>query len=248
MAQYRYEEALKIVSQETTKDFSKRLAQAVAAHPLAPDNPYGSQAWLREKLKREAKIEVSPNAVHKWMNGTAKPRNDNIQKLARILNVDEIWLSIGVTPGGAAKRKVSATEAPSARGHVLVLAGLIEAAGGRVLFPGAGDPGDLRVNLNGAEMDLVVLAPNETNGKWNLVIQEPVGDCRIIAMKIKWSSENPEDSVGISLYDLTDLPRQTFGGYSLLEVSARPDGRLKAEGVKLLVQRLPTVCALADTV
>ena len=125
------------MAQETTEEFAHRFGRAVEGHPLAPPTPHGRQRWVLEKLENEAGLTVSPNTMSKWFHGTARPRPDNIRKIARVLKVDEVWLAMGQKPAD----QMSATmgQAESAKGAVLLVAGLVEMAGGRVTFGAKND-------------------------------------------------------------------------------------------------------------
>lgn len=225
--------------QTTTKEFAARLVMAVDGHPLAPASPFGRQSWLREKLKNEAKTPVSANSVHKWMNGTARPREDKIRALARILGVDELWLSMGKSP---ASKSVEAETQVQGKAAVLLLAGLIEMNGGRVTFLGDEQPGDLHANIGNRQITIIVVTPDSRGTSQTVVVSEPVGNARIVAVCPAANNH----TVGIDLFDLTAAPRQSFGGYSIIQLERRKDGKMKAEGVRGLFGPLDSVLSLVD--
>lgn len=73
------------------KEFAARLAQACDALPgLIP--PYG-QGRLVVLAKH---LNVSLEAVRRWFNGVARPRARTMNHLAKLLNTNEAWLSLGV--------------------------------------------------------------------------------------------------------------------------------------------------------
>lgn len=73
-------------------EFSRRLVQACENNPVIPEKGKGQQLWLAQKM------DVSQEAVRKYLEGLARPRPDKMTKLAKILNVDESWLALGVKP------------------------------------------------------------------------------------------------------------------------------------------------------
>lgn len=227
------------MSQETTKEFAVRLKMAVEAHPLAPETVFGRQSWLREKLEKETGIEVSANAIHKWMNGTSRPREDSIRALARILGVDYLWLSFGRTPSSEAP--VDSKPVSSSNAGSLILAGLVQAAGGSAIFAGREEAASVYVNSPEGQVGIVVADCVERAGSLLAVIPEPVGKNRIVAV-LPRSCEASSACVG--LFDLTDVPRQNFGGYSVISLSMHKDGRLKAVGVSTLLDPAGSVAEL----
>lgn len=230
------------MSQETTKEFSARLNIAVEGHPLAPESVFGRQAWLREKLKREARIDVSPNAIHKWTGGMAKPREDNIRAIAKVLNVDELWLSMGRTPVSADKTSPKTSAGTNAA--TLVLGGMIEMFGGRVIFPGRDDPAHIRATVAGKDIGILVVSPEWDQGPCLATVSEPVGDLRIVAVSVAAPKES--GPISVDVVNLTAAPRQNFGGFSLVQIERRKDGRFKVEGLKNLLTSMSSVDALVE--
>jgi hypothetical protein len=232
--------------QETTEQFGHRLRVAVEGHPLAPPTPHGRQRWLINKLRTEAGTQVSPNTMHKWMNGMARPREDKVRDLSRVLSVDELWLAFGRNPASAAEK---AMEAPSrADAAVLIAAGLAESSGFRVTFAGPDSQAHLHVNTDRGSFDLVAVAPQWDRNKCSFIIPEPVGSSRVVGVVV--AGPDPGDgrhSACIDLLDLTDLTRQNFGGFSILSLERRRDGRFKAEGRRNLINPLPGLLDLCPS-
>ena len=211
--------------QETTAEFGFRLNQAIEAHPLSPPTPFGRQKWLIDKLATETGLEVSANTMHKWVNGTARPREDSVRKLARVLAVDEIWLAMGKRPGDQVGVSESAKAPASAPAHVMVLAGLIEMGGGRVTFPeGDSDTASMRANIGGKSIGVITVTGNARNGQVTYLVPEPAMDCRIVAVT---SRACDGASVCVDVLDLTDVPRQHLGGYSIITVEERAHAKVK---------------------
>ena len=219
------------MAQETTEEFAHRFGLAVEGHPLAPPTPHGRQRWVLEKLKSEVGLAVSPNTMSKWFRGTARPRTDNIRKIAQVLSVDEVWLGSGrkpVAPVAEVKAEVS-----KARGAVLALAGTVEMSGGRVTFPDGGDdPSDLHINIGGSSFSAIVVCPKLDEGTMTYLVPEPVGDARVLSVSLD-SHENC--SVCLTVLDLTDCPRQSLGGYSVIVLTQGHKGQFSFDGGKPLL-------------
>jgi transcriptional regulator with XRE-family HTH domain len=73
-------------------EFARRLVKACENNPVVPEKGKGMQVWLAGKM------DVSQEAVRKYMEGLARPRPDKMTKLAKLLSVDESWLALGVNP------------------------------------------------------------------------------------------------------------------------------------------------------
>lgn len=80
-------------------EFARRLDSACDASGLCPPLHKGRLTWVQHELKRHFKEEVSVETVRKWFAGEAKPRQDKVAKLAKLLQVDVSWLSLGVEDG-----------------------------------------------------------------------------------------------------------------------------------------------------
>lgn len=221
------------MSQNTTKEFSFRLRQAVDGNPMAPPSDFGRQAWLREKLQKEAGLKVSPNTLHKWFNGTARPREDNIRTIAKVLSVDDVWLALGRRP--LADASSIQEQATRANGATLVLAGLFEMKGSRVTFPSDDDGVNLWVDSGKGRIGLTVVTPQVKGEAVSFIVPEPVGSNRIVSLGIPDQCDN---SVCMDILDLTDCPRQNFGGFSVIQAEVRDGGRIKLPQKRSLVSPL----------
>lgn len=229
---------------DTTEEFAHRFNRAVEGHPLAPPTPHGRQVWVKDKLAKEAGLEVSANTMSKWFHGQARPRPDSIRKIAKVLKVDEVWLAMGQKPAQQTAGKTPGAE--GARGAVLLVAGLIEIAGGRVTFANKDQaPVDLQVNMNGDQFNAVVVGLTVQGDMISCVVPEPVKDARIIAVT-RNECCGKTSSACINIYDLTDAERQSFGGFSVIQLEKRSDGRFKAPGVTRLLAPLESVEKIAD--
>lgn len=122
----------------TDSSFVGRLKTACDGHPDVPAYGLGRQTWVKEKM------QVSHEAVRKWFTG-GRPRPAKMSELARLLGVDEAWLSLGVTPGMVPKERK--TRNAQAQGVVNVFMGLLQLSGGHCAFPAEGDPAAGYVSL-----------------------------------------------------------------------------------------------------
>lgn len=148
--------------------FAKRFEQACDAHSQVPAKHSGRLTWIQRQLETKFKEKVSVETVRKWFAGEAKPRPEKMEKLAQLLEVDMVWLSLGVDDG-LQPRERRARNA-MADGAVNVVAGLIQMDGGYPAFPEPTDKKavekhvDLHSIIKGAKYDFHV-SVGETNGK-----------------------------------------------------------------------------------
>jgi transcriptional regulator with XRE-family HTH domain len=216
------------VPQESTLEFSYRLLQAIEAHPLAPPTPHGRQSWLLRKLQTETGLSVSPNTIHKWVHGTARPRGDNARRLAKVLSVDEVWLSMGRKP--EVTKSTLGDVAPNAQGAALLMAGLIEISGGRVSFAGPGETAHLHVNFGGGNIDVIALVPQSDNEKVTFVVPEPTREARVFGVLLDKSPRGATASASVDFVELTNLPRQNLGGFSIVQLERGEKRAFTAKG------------------
>lgn len=114
------------------KGFSNRLNMACDGHPHVPPYGQGRQSWIRENLG------VSHEAVSRWFSGASRPRPTKMRELARALEVDEAWLSLGITPElDPADSRVRNTQAEGASNAFM---GVAQLNGARVALPDDKDP------------------------------------------------------------------------------------------------------------
>ena len=89
-------------------EFHSRLLQACNDNPDIPEYGKGQQTFLSQRL------DVSQEAVRKWFAGESKPKPVVGRKLADLLGVDYVWLTLGTSYGEIEKRKVAAARQDSA--------------------------------------------------------------------------------------------------------------------------------------
>lgn len=83
-------------------NFANRLSTACDEHPDCPPLHKGRQVWLRAQLAREG-LFVSVEGIRKWLAGETRPKEENGEKLARVLGKDAHWLRTGKLLQGGAK-------------------------------------------------------------------------------------------------------------------------------------------------
>ena len=173
-------------------------------------------------MSREAGLAVSPNTVHKWFNGMSRPREDTIRKIAKVLSVDEVWLALGRMPSPEAKANVQ--EAARASGGVLVLAGLIEMAGGKVTFAGKDEPGvSLWANMGGQRIGITVATLTERDGQCAFMVPEPAGE-KIVAVAVR---QDCAFTGCLDILDISTVQRQNLGGFSVVSAEVLDGNALK---------------------
>lgn len=109
------------------KAFAKRLHQEAEDRPDVPPFGLGRQTWIKERM------DVSHEAVRKWLSGETRPRPVAMKKLANLFGVDEAWLSLGIASEIPQKQREARNSV--ADGAVNVFAGLVQMNGGHCAFP-----------------------------------------------------------------------------------------------------------------
>lgn len=112
-------------------DFHRRLKQVCDDSPIVPPYGHGRQVYIANKLK------VTQEAVRKWFTGDARPRTSKIRDLAKVLEVDEAWLALGIDP--AMDRKEQRQHSHTTDGAIHLLFGMFTIAGGHCAFPSEND-------------------------------------------------------------------------------------------------------------
>lgn len=114
-------------------DFALRMQQACEGNPDVPAPNYGRLGWFVHQMEHRFGVNVTQETVRKWFAGESRPRPRMLAFLARILNVDEAWLSIGRAQDVSDKElRIRSVEAG---GAVNVVAGFIQLCGGNPAFP-----------------------------------------------------------------------------------------------------------------
>lgn len=199
--------------------FAKRLADSVENHPIAPSG-HGRQKWVREEFQKRYNVKLSPEAVRRWFAGEVRPRPATMQKLAMLLDVDEAWLSLGITPDEAPvdRRKRNAR----ADGAVNYVAGLIQLGGGHIAFPDESKDEaqpDLFAIIHGRQYRIEVKQAHPQDGRFTLRLPAMVDDLTLIVVV---ETKSPME------FDLIRVPTEVMaahgthkGGFIELEVEQK---------------------------
>ncbi|WP_155913494.1 helix-turn-helix domain-containing protein [Asticcacaulis sp. AC466] len=132
------------------KEFGERLKQACDGNPDVPEPNYGRLGWFVEKLANVG-VTASAETVRKWFAGETFPRAKAIDGLARILQVDLAWLTVG--HGGTFDAREKKVRNALADGIVNVVAGFIQMHGGSPAFP---EPNDKRARSEAIDLYTVI--------------------------------------------------------------------------------------------
>lgn len=170
-----------LASQQASAAFAKRLD--LACERSVECDKTRRQSWLREQLKKQFNTNVSNQAVSQWFSseitGTT-PRPGTLRKIAKILNVDPLWLDPRVSLPEQEASQVSETSTaaalddPARQGAAHLLAGMICMSGGSVSLPHGGGP-DLVILSSGRPLSvyLVLLRPEGQTVSFTLPFNLP---------------------------------------------------------------------------
>lgn len=141
------------------KEFSARLNMACENNPHAPSG-WGVQAWLRRELTKEG-VKVYPESVRRWFAGESRPKIEMMSVVARILGVDEAWLSLGIKPASTPNQKAKLNT--MATGAINLVAAQIQLSGGVIADPEVDGDADVFAIVRGKQLAITVrLAENES--------------------------------------------------------------------------------------
>lgn len=156
------------------KGFAKRLNTACDGHPHIPAYGQGRQSWFKDTLG------VSHEAVSRWFSGASRPRPMKMRELARVLEVDEAWLALGITPElDPAYTRLRNTQGEGASNAFM---GLAQLNGARVALPDDKDPRvafvDFYAVFRGQQVPFHVgLATEIAAGTYKLTIPKQYDQC-----------------------------------------------------------------------
>jgi transcriptional regulator with XRE-family HTH domain len=202
-----------------TDGFVRRLNQVCDDVPhIIPPHGEGRQIELAKRM------DMSQEGVRKWFAGEAMPRREPMQRLAKLLEVEEPWLALGISPEiTEAEKKVNAR---NVEGASLVVMGLMILAGANCAQPGEGDPRrkyiDFYAILRGVQFAVhVSLAREISSGHFQLLVPREFKQVREVAVI----------PVGNGKVEFVDLPSNAVdahkvrkGGHYAISVN-RIEGR-----------------------
>jgi hypothetical protein len=113
--------------------FGERFTALCDGNASVPPPNFGRLGWFKKQFETRYNESVSIETVRKWLAGEVKPKPERMLILAKLLDADEGWLAFGLAPE-MTPREVREMIA-SGNGAILVVAGLIEMAGGQPAFP-----------------------------------------------------------------------------------------------------------------
>ncbi len=206
--------------------FAERITIACDGHPHVPTMNRGRLTWVKDQFGERFKMKISVETVRKWFSGEARPRPDKMNLLAQLLEVDEAWLSLGITPDmNPSEKKVRNAVAS---GAVNVVAGFIQIGGGHPAFPTAVDKRgkdglvDLYAVIKGAQYAFhVSLAQEVSKGVYRFVV--PRGYEEVTVLGVIPTTPLRCDFLEMPA-DLIRKHEERKGGYSEVEVQAKDAG------------------------
>lgn len=188
---------------------------------------YGRLAWIAQNFETRFNTPITLETVRKWMAGETRPRHEKMTILAEMLEVDEAWLALGVSPEARPSEKQA--RRATARGGVNVVAGIIQMAGGALAFP---DPDDMRAKEDGVHIYAirdgvqyrihVVLAEQQLPDTYKLVIPVEAQHSSILGLIRR--NETYFDLIDIDYEKAAELG-ENKGGFVTLSVRRRSDDR-----------------------
>lgn len=201
-----------------TEGFVRRLNQACDDVPhIIPPHGEGRQIELAKRLG------MSQEGVRKWFAGEAMPRREAMHKLARLLEVEEPWLALGIMP--ELSRDEKRLNARNVDGAVLLAMGLITIGGGACALPNDADPRrnyvDFYAILRGTQMAIHVCFARDTGpGSWEAIVPREFNEVRTIMVV----------PLGDMRFDIVDLDHINTPQYLQRKAGAFSLSFSKAEG------------------
>ncbi len=186
-----------------TEGFVKRLNQACDDVPhIIPPHGEGRQIVLAKKMG------MSQEGVRKWFAGEAMPRREAMRKLAQLLEVEEPWLALGITPEiTEAEKRVNAR---NVEGAVLLVMGLMMLAGAQVAQPGDRDPNkgfvDFYAIMRGIQFAMhVSLARRISEGHYRVIVPREYAHTRLVGVI----------PVGKGRFEFIDMPTRMVSEHKM---------------------------------
>jgi len=189
------------------KGFAKRLNEACDGHPHVPEYGHGRQEWVKKVLS------ISSEAARRYFSGASRPKQDKMKKLAKALEVDEAWLSLGITPDlEPAEKRVRSAQV---EGAVNAFMGVMQLNGANCAFPDDKDPRaefvDFYAILRGKQTAFhIALAKKISDGQFKFVVPRDYDRCTVVGIV----HTQPMVCTALLLpFDLIDKHKVRRGGY-----------------------------------
>lgn len=197
-------------TEEFRKAFVVRLREACDGSKLVPPPHKGRQQYLSQQLG------VAPEAVSKWFKAVAMPRPDKMERLAELLQVEQTWLSFGVSPEmDRQERKAHAREVDGAVHYVM---GLSMLGGGYCGTPGDRDPRrayvDFYTTIRGSVYAVhVALGRELSRDRYEITVPHEYQDVNCVAVIQKSPGKFDQIKMPVDLIDTHKTKKS--GGWTI---------------------------------
>lgn len=172
-------------------EFHQRLTRAAGNSSQIPEYGMGRQTFIAKELG------VSQEAVRKWFAGESKPRSAAMSNLATLLDVELVWLSLGVDHSETNSNRVMARRQDAG---LYALTSYLIYNGYSVAFTlDASDNSDLTAMRNGQITKFRTHAVEQTSGAIE-ALAAPTGSIVDVACVI-----NTNLGFGIEFLDISNL-------------------------------------------
>jgi transcriptional regulator with XRE-family HTH domain len=211
-------------------EFSRRLKQACDESPIVPEHGKGRQVYLAKKMN------VTQEAVRKWLEGESLPRPDKIALLAKTLGVDPLWLQLGTSPLEIAQKREVALRGDAA---VYGVMSYLLLAGYHVAIPQGESKVDVFAIKHGTQLSIVArMAQPLARGEWTAIYPATV--------EARWQAVFATEGQSLHL-EIVDVPPElalrhgtrTGSGVEVL-IKRSPKGKYTLGGVELRQLRNPS--------
>ena len=115
------------------REFAKRFQEGLDRAPGVPANQHGRLTWVARQLEARHGKSVTIETVRKWSKGLIKPRERNMQMLAELFGVDNLWLYSGEGPMTTRQERKMAGR--KATGAIHFVAGALMLSGRNAAIP-----------------------------------------------------------------------------------------------------------------
>lgn len=172
------------------KAFGRRLTEASDNSRDIPEFNKGRYVWIRDQMGRLGQ-PVTVESIRKWYSGEARPRPEKMKALARVIRVDEGWLSLGLTPLMTPEQK--ATRNIFAEGSINLVAGMMQISGANIAFVDPKAPeaafADFHVIMRGRAYLIKIAVGVLSEGKFKFALPNEFERVQVIGV-VKLSAGN----------------------------------------------------------
>jgi transcriptional regulator with XRE-family HTH domain len=195
---------------EFRQAFVSRLKDACDSSTVVPPPNKGRQQHIAEQLG------VAPEAVSKWFKGVSMPKPEKLIKLAELLQVEQTWLSYGVSP--EMDRKERKAHSREVDGAVHLVMGLTMLTGGHCGIPSDQDARasfvDFYATVKGSVYSIHVCLGREIEkDKYELVIPKEFEE--VVCIGVIPVAKGKYQLLELPRYTVSDHKQRKAGGYSI---------------------------------